>query len=136
MSDDLARFLLQQIAADEGIAREAVQQYPTWTAQEDDQVHIGESYYRHGVLIYGHSTSRHAEAAHIVRHDPARVLAECEAKRQVVKQYQSFVASDVGMLVKVAICDQLEEVLCLLAHPYADHPGFRPEWRLEPQERQ
>ena len=50
----------------------------------------------------------------LARHDPARVLAECEAKRQIVQN-----AQDPGDDLFVAI----------LALPYADHPDYREEWR-------
>jgi hypothetical protein len=43
---------------------------------------------------------------------PARVLAECEAKRRIVEQVNG-----------------MEYVLRLLALPYADHEDYRPEWR-------
>lgn len=132
MSDDLAEFLLARIAEDEKMAHALKgARFSAYHERGDEgwsriEAENGDSV----ALVADESFARHC-----ARWDPARVLVECEAKRQVVKQYQRFVASDVGMLVKVAICDQLEEVLCLLAHPYADHPGFRPEWRLEPQER-
>jgi hypothetical protein len=56
-------------------------------------------------------------AAHIARHDPARVLAECEAKRRIVEmhayQEEHFTPDE----------------LRALALPYADHPDYREEWR-------
>lgn len=60
-----------------------------------------------------------ARATHIARHDPARILAECAAKRQIVE----YCSDQLG--------DEYERipVLELLAQPYADHPEYRPEWR-------
>jgi hypothetical protein len=58
--------------------------------------------------------------AHLIRWNPVRVLAECEAKRRAVVQ-----VSDVkwgGYSVRDAL-------LPLLALPYADHPDYRQEWR-------
>jgi hypothetical protein len=49
--------------------------------------------------------------------DPARVLAECAAKRRIV----SFAAD----LTE----EGTDDLLRLLALPYADHPGYRQEWR-------
>ncbi|MBP2583380.1 hypothetical protein J3A78_003858 [Streptomyces sp. PvR006] len=60
-------------------------------------------------------------ADHIVRHDPARVLAEVNAKRRIVTAYENY-DNDAPEL------DVPESVLRLLALPYADHPDYRPEW--------
>jgi len=61
--------------------------------------------------------------------DPARVLAECEAKRQIVAlhksepgQHPDFCGHDLRELP----CPTLR----LLALPYADHPDYLPEWRV------
>jgi hypothetical protein len=50
--------------------------------------------------------------------DPARVLAECEAKRQIVKY--------VGTMGEVN-GDGLE-ILALMCLPYVDHPDCLHEW--------
>jgi hypothetical protein len=50
---------------------------------------------------------------------PARVLAECEAKRRIVE----LMSDEVEYVV------YSDDVLRALALPYADHPDFRPEWR-------
>lgn len=51
----------------------------------------------------------------------ARVLAECEAKRRIVESARSS---------RTFRCeDWADEVLRLLALPYADHPDYRDEWR-------
>lgn len=75
-------------------------------------------------------------AAHIARHDPARVLAEVEAKRQLLDLHQpaetEYVDGDICYT-----CDDLRGVepaypcrtLRLLALPYANHPDYRDEWR-------
>lgn len=50
----------------------------------------------------------------------ARVLAECDAKRRIVELYQfAPPASDPFM----------DQVILLLALPYADRPGYREEWK-------
>lgn len=70
------------------------------------------------------SVARSATAgviAHIARHDPARVLAECEAKRRIVGQVERNVRDVTG--------GWLDRILHLLALPYADHPDYRDEWR-------
>ena len=50
---------------------------------------------------------------HIARWDPARVVAECESKRRILERHE-----------------QDEEILRVLALPYADHRDYRDEWRI------
>jgi hypothetical protein len=77
-------------------------------------------------------------AEHIARHDPARVLAEVEAKRQIMECHESWVAGNGD-----TICGRCErehidgrpgghfpcQTLRLLALPYAGHPDYRQEWK-------
>lgn len=66
-------------------------------------------------------------AGHIARHDPARVLAECEAKRRIIERQQLFAgAVDAADL---SVLDELAGVLRLFALPYADHPDYDETWR-------
>jgi hypothetical protein len=68
-------------------------------------------------------------AEYVARHDPARVLAECEAKRRIVEHANE--CSDGGSELSMDFDDErgLALVLRLLALPYADCDGFREEWR-------
>ena len=50
---------------------------------------------------------------HIARWDPARVLAECEAKRQLIERVGN--PDWAGFRI--------------LALPYADHPDYQQEWK-------
>jgi hypothetical protein len=61
-------------------------------------------------------------AGHIVRWDPARVLAEIDAKRRVVENQQRHAPGQSGYGAATFA------VRCL-ALPYADRPGYREEWR-------
>jgi hypothetical protein len=54
-------------------------------------------------------------------HQTARVLAECEAKRRIVEACADVLAYDAEALP--------QDVLRLLALPYADHPDYRQEWK-------
>jgi hypothetical protein len=65
-------------------------------------------------------------------HDPARVLREIDAKRQIIDLHRSGQhhqcrtgEHDDGYAKWVGICTTLR----LLALPYADRPGYRNEWR-------
>jgi Family of unknown function (DUF6221) len=63
--------------------------------------------------------------AHINRWRPARVLAECDAKRRIVAEHADIDPCDAhDAAFKSIPCDTLR----LLALPYADHPGYRSEW--------
>lgn len=71
--------------------------------------------------------------AHIVRWDPARVLAECEAKRRIVEEHGAkgelhrYCQTCGGTDYPVDWpCDTLR----LLALPYASHPDYDPAWQL------
>lgn len=56
-----------------------------------------------------------------------RVLAECEAKRQIVAMEWHHLGDDDyawGME------EAKRQILVVLALPYADHPDYREEWRV------
>lgn len=66
--------------------------------------------------------------------DPARVLAECEAKRRIVelRERAAREAADPpegAEMLTVSRVSALNETLRTLALPYADRPGYREEWR-------
>jgi hypothetical protein len=79
------------------------------------------------------------DKAHIARWDPARVLAECEAKQRVAGLHRA----EAGHFLSPARCaecscdigDEVRSVpfpcttLRLLALPYAGHEQYREEWR-------
>jgi hypothetical protein len=75
-------------------------------------------------------------AGHLIRWDPARVLAECAAKRAVVEEWQAAVAEfEAGpqhygeeALVNETVMTALGPVVRILAQPYAGRPGWREEW--------
>lgn len=69
-------------------------------------------------MIYSDAGQVSGEVAdHIARHDPARVLAECEAKRRIVE----WASDGEGEF-------HWSTVLAPLAAVYADHPDYREEW--------
>lgn len=72
---------------------------------------------------------------HAARHDPARVLAEVEAKRAVLRQYTELreqvrnpVSAENRSRAR-ALQGEIGDLLRLLALPYADRVGYRDEWR-------
>jgi hypothetical protein len=66
--------------------------------------------------------------AHIARHDPARVLAECEAKRRIMAAHTPVDDEPDGW------CNNCDgdgwpcTTMAALALPYADHEAYREEW--------
>jgi len=79
-------------------------------------------------------------AQHIARHDPARVLAECKAKRAIIDMAQiedhvEYVAGHAphppcpGYEECSEACTSAE-ILLALARIYADHPDYREGWAL------
>ena len=72
---------------------------------------------------YGPIKQTRIDGDHIARWDPARVLAECEAKRRIIELCGGWVPDrDVSPLAA-------DYILGLLAVPYAGHPDYDEEWR-------
>jgi hypothetical protein len=149
----LADWLLERIAEDEAIANAAEtkswytdRDKPGWEDSEymRDSADVvsrdgGDSVdveFRDGDMrIYDEGGHSWREADHIARHDPARVLAECDAKRRIVDDLELAEISESSPArhyEKAApyVTDRLRRVLMHLALPYADHPDFREEWRV------
>ncbi len=124
----LTDFLLARIAEDEKGAETAAFGVP-W---ESDQCAVTETTATaHGEVIADDCWSRPIadRSDHIARHDPARVLAECEAKRRIVDLAEA-VQDDMERLApgfaSVVVLDKFARILAL---PYADHPDYREEWK-------
>ncbi|HEY9413627.1 MAG TPA: DUF6221 family protein [Pseudonocardia sp.] len=129
---DLATFLLARLAEDEQAALTAT--YCQEDAHEDvvnwhldNEVQPAEIVGSDGLGIIQARTQHPGVLAHIARHDPARVLAEVEAKRRIV---DAFVRYDEESSDPCESCwaQGLGEALRLLALPYADHPECHPSW--------
>ncbi|MEU4592915.1 DUF6221 family protein [Micromonospora aurantiaca (nom. illeg.)] len=68
------------------------------------------------------------EAEHIARHDPAQTLAEVEAKRRLLLQFE-LRGNVVRGTVQPSTGGVWDDLLRMLALPYADRPGYRNEWQ-------
>ena len=105
----LSDFLLARFAEDEAVARRVTLDDGTWSWASVD--------------------FNFSEAAeHGNRWSPARVLAECEAKRRIVEWAESPPCwyAPCGLANQVESTDALLRALAL---PHADHPDFDPAWR-------
>jgi Family of unknown function (DUF6221) len=118
---DLDQFLLARIAEDKRIAADAAAAggSPHWD---------------------GDGAGSPQAVEHVAHHDPARVLAECAAKRRLVLACRDsapdlhFLGARPRGLADFTLTPgdqhQLAALtLALLALPYADHHDYRPEWR-------
>ncbi|WP_329472709.1 DUF6221 family protein [Streptomyces sp. NBC_01723] len=70
-------------------------------------------------------------AEHIAVHNPARVLREIDAKRQVIARYEQAHQLWEGGAGNGADAMRAGLLYCLQAHAsvYADRPGYREAWR-------
>ena len=107
----LTDFLLARIAEDEAVAERL--RRPSagdpWGWQE----------HPHPLTTCGHGQR-------VVHATPARVLAECEAKRRIVA---ALPADPGGVGEKYDYDGNAWAVLCALALPYADHDDYDASWR-------
>ncbi|WP_406735364.1 DUF6221 family protein [Streptomyces sp. NBC_01108] len=111
--DDLVQFLRDRLNEDEAVARRVKS---SWRQIGETGVIVASDGDRAEECANGNWTGI---AEHIVRHDPARVLREVEAKRQLLD----------GHTPDYHWCPMGDNVLKVLALPHADHPDYRDEWR-------
>jgi hypothetical protein len=143
---DLVVWLLGCLAEDEQVALAAKGEGSGDWIQVDPEREPGLIEADGDPVVYHEGSPTEAEAAHIARHDPARVLAEIETKRRIIELHAIGPCADgpKGVLVCGTCgphgdstaawhggdyawypCDTIKT----LALPYADHPDYREEWR-------
>lgn len=133
----LTDFLLARIAEDEAVARVATSgpwRYAAGDEGEDGAVlcavQRGPDLSSNFVAMTSYdglsstSCNSDGDGEHIARHDPARVLAECEAKRRIVEECANMPSNVAPPAAAV-----YHHVCRRLAAVYADHPDYRDEWR-------
>ena len=153
----LTEFLLARIAEDEAVARAAIERDGDHWATESlghDGSRINGTVDKGNPRAYSGSPElwddegalgmRDETAAHIARWDPARVLAECEAKRRIVELHEDGGNYSIGgyggpvvTYIACSMCGTAGEydepwpcgTLRLLALPYVNHPDYQEEWR-------
>ncbi|MFJ9387723.1 DUF6221 family protein [Nocardioides sp. NPDC101246] len=150
----ITEFLLARIAEDEAAARAAAHDGERWrTLKEDYRLAVAiDNGMKWGgeTVAYDEGRPSEEQSAHIARHDPARVLAECEAKRRIVERCRPMYAvafRESERLLAEAFDQErfqitasssspiwpfaaAERILLDLAQSFADHPDFDPAWRL------
>lgn len=129
---DIVTWLRAQLDVDERLARAAAATTDggsTWAYRPTSAPRDFESVVDLGQrLVFAEvdrneSGFRPTELEHIARHDPARVLAEVAAKRQMLDEYER--AFDEGG----ELHQTLVRIMKLLALPYAGREGYREGWR-------
>jgi hypothetical protein len=130
MMDDLVQFLRDRLDEDERVAREAASTQRnggSWQFSEM-QVRAGD-----GAPVTKHTWV--GEGSHIARHDPARVLAEVQAKRLLLDRWSELQdridsEDDQEKRGRLALTRHgLDMFVFQLGTVYADHPDYRQEWR-------
>ena len=118
---DLTEFLFARIAEDEAVARDAMcdgnGKWASWNRSWDDAG--WRDLAADGERITALPTSIDE---HVCHHDPARILAECDAKRRIVERY--------AHLLEHGDSGDARWVLPLLAQPYTEHADYREEWAV------
>jgi len=153
VNNSLVEFLLARIEEDEASARAAVGNDgpPTWLEDDTDGVYgvrpdvdWDEVCQSHtygvpnecdfnptacGISMTDDLVLEHARARHIARHDPARVLAECAAKRQILADHEPYDGTELCGGHDGRHTVEQCALRRVLAMPYAGHPDYNPEWR-------
>lgn len=128
-------FLLARVAEDEAVARAAIAvSSADWVANNSLLMFLD---HERSALVLADVDHYSQDPAwfHVERHDPARVLAECEAKRRAVDAAwcdHEFIEMDRGLGLdrdEMAERNDYPDIIRILAAAYADHPDFDPTWR-------
>ncbi|MDK0524324.1 DUF6221 family protein [Streptomyces sp. ML-6] len=132
--DELMQFLRDRLDEDESVARTAGGGSTDGLRWLDHGSGSGLVSDDAGMVVTHKPSTDDEHAAHIARHDPARVLREVEAKRSILAQYEEAVrgaASDDWLARDTwrPCLRILEPVVRLLVLPYADHPNYQDTWQ-------
>jgi hypothetical protein len=122
---NLDEFLLARIAEDKRMATDAAAASGRGQWSVDDVPPSG---------------AQHGVAVHVARYDPARILAECAAKRRMVlacrdsRPDMSFLGARPRGMADFTLTPRDQHqlaalTLALLAAPYADHHDYQQKWR-------
>lgn len=115
----ITEFLLARITEDEAVAQ-AAKSRARWR-QDGYAVVLADN----GMWI-AEAQEDSEDAAHIARHDPDRVLAECTAKRLMIGRLACPDAPTCGD----PDCQVVFEDWQILATVYGEHPDFDQEWHI------
>ena len=135
---DIAEFLTARWGEEQAAAEAAVPEGGTgrWEVNGSTSCYIVDADDTDEITIYDEGGHSPRQAQHIALHDPARVLADLEAKRAILAR----VAEDAAIAWSpraqaVPDCDwhliaMARDVLKLLVQPYREHPDFDRAWSV------
>lgn len=121
----ITEFLLDQIARDEALALAALGEttYGAGVHGENAAEEVAEMGRGEGAAVAGY--------AHLLNWMPARVLAECKAKREIVELHAGGDAwCDHCSADRPGSASDACPTIRALASVYADREGYRAEWAL------
>lgn len=127
----LVEFLRARLVEDEQAARATAYSLASsiedpWSVrQKDRRDEMSWAVYSQGKYLKA-SELYEADARHIARHDPARVLAEVDAKRRLIAEVWD---EREGFPTERTPGNTADTVLRHLALPYAEHPDYDEAWR-------
>ncbi|MGC4769241.1 DUF6221 family protein [Micromonospora sp. DT44] len=122
MNDELVTWLRAQLDKDERVAKRAGVHHPSWAYDRETFTVSSDGGWSIAARKDDGSPINDVDGEHITNHDPARALAEVDAKRRTLDRCVHYLRyEDYGGPLA-------EEVLALLALPYAGRPGYRREW--------
>lgn len=126
--DELVQLLRDRLDEDEQAARAAAP--GPWRQDEPERRDFVRSVEDGYVVDCSGSRAPGENAAHVARHDPARVLRDIEARRSILDDLAEVIrwGERKGPDYQDGV-DACERTLKRLALPYADHPDYRAEWR-------
>ncbi|APE21429.1 MULTISPECIES: DUF6221 family protein [Streptomyces] len=136
--EDLIAFLRARLDEDEELALQAQQLggAPSWDSAADVLLLPGLKTRRRLAEQGVPDALQDAVEAHAARHDPARVLADVDAKRRIVTAYEEAATEfqDIGPGMvsydrMVGSVSSLRTAIECLSLAYADHPDYQDMWR-------
>jgi hypothetical protein len=127
----ITEFLEARIAEDEAVARECEDsgRWSAWRHEEGLEWWVSSENFGHVVTTgYVGNNDARPNAEHMARWDPARVLAECAAKRAILAECRPGTLDDLD-------CSEDDQpapmwVARALAAVYSDHPDYDKDWTL------
>ena len=134
VTDDLNTWFRAQLDDNERWALAASDGYPNWSATDDGTV-CQDGTGGSGYLATGPWGSDLGDVGqHIALHDPARVLADVEADRQLLDAYEAAIQPTDEHDPKVwGYRTGLEYAVRTRAQAYVGNPGYRKEWQPWPR---
>lgn len=129
MTNDLSRFLRARLDEEAALAHGA-SPGPWHVNDESDEVLAVDGVtVADGFALSGKQLR--ATAAHIARNDPPTILFEVDIKRQLADraaQTRAWAVGESGAVAGPAVT-LANDILRILALPYADHPDYQEGWK-------